>query len=125
MVKMVDGQPATPEDAVDASSLGMLDGINKGDLSNAIALGFLILGIATVAVDAENTFFAYLLSFGLFSFCGGITNWLAIKVSFLPENFGLHTTLPLLTHNATRLQTRRHLDAFRSDSFSLWLGRHP
>jgi hypothetical protein len=81
MVKMVDGQPATPEDAVDASSLGMLDGINKGDLSNAIALGFLILGIATVAVDAENTFFAYLLSFGLFSFCGGITNWLAIKVS--------------------------------------------
>ncbi|GMI42977.1 hypothetical protein TrCOL_g3854 [Triparma columacea] len=83
MVKMVDGQPATPEDAVEAADKpGMLEGINKGDLSNSIAFGFLVLGVITVAVDSNNVFFAYLLSFGLFSFCGGITNWLAVKMLF-------------------------------------------
>jgi hypothetical protein len=95
MVKMVDGQPATPEDAVEAADKpGVLEGINKGDLSNSIAFGFLVLGVITVAVDSNNVFFAYLLSFGLFSFCGGITNWLAIKVSNLPESHTITTMNP-------------------------------
>mmetsp|Transcript_12404 Transcript_12404/g.15383 ORF Transcript_12404/g.15383 Transcript_12404/m.15383 type:complete len:328 (+) Transcript_12404:182-1165(+) len=60
---------------------------NKGNVSNIIALFMMILGLALYeGQDGRNgnaeVYSKYILSAGLFSFAGGITNWLAIKMLF-------------------------------------------
>jgi uncharacterized membrane protein YheB (UPF0754 family) len=53
-----------------------------GDVSNAAAFLFMLLGIVLYNVSPSSVPIKYVLSFGLFSFAGGITNWLAIKMLF-------------------------------------------
>jgi len=59
---------------------------NMSFLSNCISFCFLLLGIIlTYSVGDDQgakTFARYVLSFGLFAFAGGITNWLAVKMLF-------------------------------------------
>jgi len=60
---------------------------NKSFLSNCASFSCLTLGIIlTYTIGEESaagsTFARYVLSFGLFAFSGGITNWLAVKMLF-------------------------------------------
>jgi len=60
---------------------------NISFLSNCTSFSILVLGIIlsnTVGKDSAtgHTFSRYVLSFGLFAFAGGITNWLAVKMLF-------------------------------------------
>jgi len=60
---------------------------NKSFLSNCTSFLLLLLGVIlsyTIGEEsaAGSTFSRYVLSFGLFAFSGGITNWLAIKMLF-------------------------------------------
>jgi len=60
---------------------------NKSFLSNCTSFTILLTGaILTYTVGEENqsasTASRYVLSFGLFAFSGGITNWLAVKMLF-------------------------------------------
>jgi len=71
---------------------------NKGDLSNLATLAVLVLGLLVRAGAVQDgvggrgegptaVLATYLVSFGLFGFSGGITNWLAVKMLF--EKVGL------------------------------------
>jgi len=60
---------------------------NKSFLSNCASFSCLTLGIILTYTIGEksaagSTFARYVLSFGLFAFSGGITNWLAVKMLF-------------------------------------------
>jgi len=60
---------------------------NKSFLSNCTSFFLLVLGVVlsnTVGEEsaAGYTVSRYILSFGLFAFAGGITNWLAVKMLF-------------------------------------------
>ena len=55
---------------------------NKGDASNMLAFLVMVMAIGLHANSPDAAFLKYLLSFGLFSFAGGITNWLAVKMLF-------------------------------------------
>jgi len=83
-IRMEDGVVATPATVVEAKVTNGTQSINKGDLSNASAFVIMVIGVALVAADGNSTGSKFLLSFGLFSFAGGITNWLAVKVRTPP-----------------------------------------
>ncbi|GAB5370710.1 hypothetical protein AAMO2058_001516600 [Amorphochlora amoebiformis] len=53
----------------------------KGFLSNIVSLVFLIIGLAWRLTE-DSLGARYVLSFGLFGFAGGVTNWLAVKMLF-------------------------------------------
>ena len=55
---------------------------NKGAVSNYITACFMVLGIALCAAFPTSVPCRYVLSFGLFGFAGGVTNWLAILMLF-------------------------------------------
>jgi len=58
---------------------------NWSFIANCISFFFLVLGaILTYTVDSPSldTLSRYILTFGLFAFSGGITNWLAVKMLF-------------------------------------------
>jgi len=56
---------------------------NKSFLSNCTSFTILLLGaILTYTVGEESAAARYILTFGLFAFSGGITNWLAVKMLF-------------------------------------------
>mmetsp|Transcript_6207 Transcript_6207/g.9403 ORF Transcript_6207/g.9403 Transcript_6207/m.9403 type:complete len:321 (-) Transcript_6207:56-1018(-) len=57
-------------------------GLSKGDLSNSSTFIIMVVGIVLNRLFPRSTFCAYLLSFGLFAYAGGITNWLAVKMLF-------------------------------------------
>mmetsp|Transcript_27370 Transcript_27370/g.54655 ORF Transcript_27370/g.54655 Transcript_27370/m.54655 type:complete len:295 (+) Transcript_27370:63-947(+) len=63
---------------------------NKGDASNMLAFLVMVMAIGLHANSPDAAFLKYLLSFGLFSFAGGITNWLAVKMLFdrIPGLYG-------------------------------------
>ena len=90
MQRMVDGVPSLPLPDTTTSARSVLLTFpsfimlpsNKGDWSNLIAFLLMLSGIICVQIDSGNFFFRYLLSFGLFGFAGGITNWLAVKMLF-------------------------------------------
>ena len=68
----------------------MFGSLSMGDVSNVAAFFCMLLGIVLYNIAPEVTVLKYLLSFGLFSFAGGITNWLAIKMLFdrIPGLYG-------------------------------------
>jgi len=56
---------------------------NKGNNSNILTFFIMIIGILLrVFLGHDSVVAKYILSFGLFGFSGGITNWLAIKMLF-------------------------------------------
>ncbi|GMI11408.1 hypothetical protein TrVE_jg931 [Triparma verrucosa] len=97
---MVDGTPSlplplssSPPSSVPVSPVSKFLNIlpsNKGDTSNCLAFLIMLLGVFLNSKFPEEAFTKYLLSFGLFSFAGGITNWLAIKMLFdrIPGLYG-------------------------------------
>mmetsp|Transcript_7830 Transcript_7830/g.10746 ORF Transcript_7830/g.10746 Transcript_7830/m.10746 type:complete len:313 (-) Transcript_7830:213-1151(-) len=55
----------------------------KGFISNVITFVILIIGLLMrIGSSENNTFARYVLTFGLFGFSGGVTNWLAVKMLF-------------------------------------------
>mmetsp|Transcript_34315 Transcript_34315/g.55703 ORF Transcript_34315/g.55703 Transcript_34315/m.55703 type:complete len:313 (-) Transcript_34315:73-1011(-) len=55
----------------------------KGFISNVITFAILIIGLLMrIGSSENNTFARYVLTFGLFGFSGGVTNWLAVKMLF-------------------------------------------
>lgn len=64
--------------------------LNKGDLSNLATFTVLLIGLLVRMLAVEDrhdeswvaVFCSFLVSFGLFGFSGGITNWLAVKMLF-------------------------------------------
>ena len=56
--------------------------LNKGNISNLITFVIMIIGIAGFESNRCSTAWAFVMSFGLFGFAGGFTNWLAIKMLF-------------------------------------------
>lgn len=67
--------------------------MNMGDLSNTLAGVIMVAGVALHAATPTNAFAKYLLSFGLFSFAGGITYVSSLTRTSLG---GLSPTTPLL-----------------------------
>ena len=98
---MVDGTPslplplgsAPPSSSVPVSPVSKFRNLlpsNKGDTSNCLAFLIMLVGVVLNSNFPTVAFTKYLLSFGLFSFAGGITNWLAIKMLFdrIPGLYG-------------------------------------
>jgi len=56
--------------------------LNKGFVSNLITFIIMILGLIIVKIWRDSIIGQFILSFGLFGFSGGFTNWLAIKMLF-------------------------------------------
>jgi hypothetical protein len=56
--------------------------LNKGDVSNFCTFCVLVVGIALKQKYPSSWAASYVMTFGLFGFAGGITNWLAIKMLF-------------------------------------------
>ena len=54
----------------------------KGSVSNYITFGILVIALVLYSSNPNVVAFHYLLSFGLFGFAGGFTNWLAVKMLF-------------------------------------------
>jgi len=56
--------------------------MEKGFLSNLFSFVIMIIGIIWQIANPKSIFGQFVLSFGLFAFSGGFTNWLAIKMLF-------------------------------------------
>jgi len=93
-----DGKKGAVDDIPAQITKWVLSWQNKGDLSNLATLAVLVLGLLVRAGAVQDgvggrgegptaVLATYLVSFGLFGFSGGITNWLAVKMLF--EKVGL------------------------------------
>jgi len=56
--------------------------LNKGTVSNLCSFFVMALGLALLKLYPDFTAWRFIMSFGLFAFSGGFTNWLAIKMLF-------------------------------------------
>lgn len=57
--------------------------LEKGNISLWITFVFMVIGLIVVFDDSNPKLGQYLMSFGLFGFAGGFTNWLAVTMLFV------------------------------------------
>lgn len=82
--KEFDGEPDIENGGIELKEASWQEVVcEKGFVSNVVSCVVMIIGLAMrFSAGPEDVAARYVLSFGLFGFAGGVTNWLAVKMLF-------------------------------------------